>query len=185
MCLCCLCNQEENQIGELVVFVRQRGGEQLLFLSGYFSCESIPQLGLQHSIINSFPSSAGVSWALWLKSGNEQKDEQRDHKQSSFIGVSFNDRLLPGQHGKPGEESVLWKKLSFFSMSRGREEAWVISIWSCISVSFASSYISITEFVVGTLKWMQGLERAQISPDSPCSRNDCSEKATKLMKHPP
>lgn len=87
----------------------QRGAEQLLFLSSYFSCESIPQVGLPHGFINSFPSSAGVSWALLLKSGNEQKDEQRDHKQSSFIGVS-NDRLSSQQHGKPGEESVLWKK---------------------------------------------------------------------------
>lgn len=113
MYLCCVCNQEVNQIGELMVFMGQRGGEQLLFLSSYFSCESIPQLGLPHGFINSFPSSAGVSWALLLKRGNEQKDEQRDHKQSSFIGVSFNDRLFPRQHGKLGEES-LEEIVSFF-----------------------------------------------------------------------
>lgn len=51
-------------------------GEQLMFLWGYFSHESIAQLGLQHSCVNGFPGLARVS-ALQLKSGNEQKEEQK------------------------------------------------------------------------------------------------------------
>lgn len=142
----------------LVFFWGERCGGELMFLPGYFSCESIPQWGLQHGCITVFLSYLGFLYYS-LRVGMSRKRSKKVHKQSSFIDVSFGNRWFPWQHGKPGEKSVLWKKLwLFFSLSSGREEARVILSCSCTSASYVCSYVTIplniTQLVVWTLKRM-------------------------------
>lgn len=85
--------------------------EQLLFLLGYFSWESLLQLRLQHSYIVFL---AQLCFCVTAQGQEQMQRGQKCHKQSGFTEVYFSDVLFPWQHGKPGKESVSWKDLCLF-----------------------------------------------------------------------